>query len=211
MKDILLCQREKNVLQRFGERTREVGFLRCILGLLKRERYRRMQKKYGFDPWHISPYELRKYVQEVSNYISLSGAEVVVDIGCGLGELLRSLPEVPVRAGYDINKNVLEAAETLGGRICFEQGSFSEVRLEQPIDFLVTLNFMHGSPEEVWRPRYHEIAVKNEIRHFIVDTLIGRKEGYSLDFRRILPENYERAGRLGPFRNGRFVEIYKKR
>ena len=203
-------ERKTNILRRFGERTREVGILRCIFGLLKRERYRRLQKKYGFDPWHISPYELRKYVQEVSFYIRATRAEVVIDIGCGLGELLRSLRGIPVRVGYDVNRNVLDAAKALNDHIRFEQGSFSEVKMEQPIDFLVTMNFMHGSPEEVWRPRYHEITRRNEIRHFIVDTLVGREEGYSLDFRRILPENYKRIDRLGPFRNGRFVEIYEK-
>ena len=199
------------MLQRLFERTREVGFIFCIIGISKRERYKKLQRKYGFPMWHISPYELREYLQQVSVYIRNANAQVVVDIGCGLGELLRSLKGVQNRIGYDVNRNVIEAARSLGGGICFKEGSFSDVSLQQPIDFLVTLNFMHGSPEKVWRQTYHEIAEKNDIRHFVVDTLIGRENCYSLDFSKILPENYERISRMGPFRNGRYVEIYAKR
>lgn len=199
------------MLLRLFERIKEVGFFFCIRGLIKRERYKRLQKKYGFALWHISPYELREYLQKVSFYIRNANAQVVVDLGCGLGELLRSLDGVKTRIGYDIDQKVIEAARGLDSNINFKQGSFSEVQLQQPIDFLVTLNFMHGSPEEVWNPPYHEIAAKNEIRHFVVDTLVGREDGFSLDFGRILPENYERVSRMGPFRNGRYVEVYAKK
>lgn len=199
------------MFQRLSERIKEVGFFCCIFGLIKRERYKMLQKKYGFALWHISPYELREYLQQVSDYIRNAEAQVVVDIGCGLGELLRSLDGVQTRIGYDIDCNVIEAARSLGGDIRFVQGSFSEVKLKQPIDFLVTLNFMHGSQEKVWRLPYHEIAAENDIRYFVVDTLTGREEGFSLDFSRILPENYERVSRMGPFRNGRYVEVYAKK
>ena len=198
------------MFQRLNEKIQEVGFSCCILGLIKREWYKILQKRYGFDLWHISPYELRAYLQQVSFYIRNAEAQVVVDIGCGLGELLRSLDGVPIRIGYDIDYNVIEAARSLDGDICFRQGSFSEVKLKQPIDFIVTLNFMHGSPEEVWRRTYHPIAAENDVQYFDVDTLSGKGDGFSLDFSRILPENYERVSRMGPFRNGRYVEVYEK-
>lgn len=49
-----------HLLRKIGE----VGIINCILGGVKRERYKRLCKKYHFDSWHITPYELRKYLQD---------------------------------------------------------------------------------------------------------------------------------------------------
>lgn len=190
---------------------REVGIINCLLGGIKRERYKRLCKKYHIDRWHVSPYELRKYVQVTAEYVNSKKVDVVVDIGCGLGEMLRHI-NAETRIGIDDQEEVIKVARMLDkGNITYNVGSFDTVNMTSPIDYLITLGFMHGSTEETWKSCYHDIAKRNEIRHFIVDTI---PEGYDgahyLDFRIILPDNYKLIDKMGPFLGGRFIEVYEK-
>lgn len=193
------------------KKIKEVGIVNCARGTVIRERYKRLQKKYQFDPWHVSPYELRRYLQAVAEYIRQRNPAVVVDIGCGLGELLRHI-NAGVKVGYDVCGDALEVARLLSdGDIEYHLGSFDEVTMEQPIDYLVTLGFMHGSREDTWRSCYHDIAARNEIRHFVVDTVPeGWDRAHYLDFSKIMPDNYELTDKMGPFLSGRMIEVYEK-
>lgn len=193
------------------KKVEEVGIINCMLGGIKRGRYKKLCKKYHFDSWHVSPYELRKYVQVTAAYVNSKNPDTVVDIGCGLGEMLRHINSEK-RIGFDIHEETIKVARMLSkGDITFCVGSFDEVNVEGPIDYLITLNFMHGGTERTWRSCYHNIAERNEIRHFIIDTV---PEGYDganyLDFGIILPDDYKLIDKMGPFSGGRFVEVYRK-
>ena len=189
----------------------EVGIMNCILGGIKQEHYKKLCKKYQIDRWHVSPYELRKYIQVTAQYVNAKKADVVVDIGCGFGEMLRHI-KAETRVGFDVQEELIKVAGMLSkGKVTYHVGSFDNVNMKTPIDYLITLNFMHGSTEETWKAAYHEIAGRNEIRHFIVDTI---PEGYDgahyLDFTSILPDTYKLIDKMGPFLGGRFVEVYEK-
>ena len=190
----------------------EEGIANCIRGSIIREKYKKLQKVYHFDPWHISPYELRRYLQAVAEYMNGKAPAVVVDVGCGLGELLRHT-KAKVKIGYDVCEDTLGAARALSrGDIEYRLGSFDEMAVDRPVDYLVTLGFMHGSREEAWRPCYHDIAARNDIRHFIVDTVPeGWDNACFLDFGRIMPENYRLIDKMGPFLSGRMIEVYEKK
>lgn len=190
---------------------REVGIINCILGGIKREKYKVLCKKYHFDSWHIAPYELRKYLQATAAYVNEKKADVVVDIGCGLGEMLRHI-NAGIRIGFDIHEEPVKVARMLcKDNVIYQMGSFDEVNLNEPIDYLITLGFMHGGTEETWRSCYHNIAKRNDVRHFLVDTV---PEGYDgahyLNFSNILPDNYKLINKMGPFLGGRFIEVYEK-
>lgn len=189
----------------------EVGIGNCILGGMKRERYKILHKKYQFDSWHISPYEFKKYLQDTAAYVNANKANVVVDVGCGLGELLQHI-NAGIKVGFDIHEEPVRAARMLNkGNVIYNVGSLDEVNLEEPIDYLITLGFMHGSTEETWKPCYHNAAKRNDIRHFIVDTVPeGYENAHYLDFSKILPEDYKLVDKMGPFLGGRFIEVYGK-
>ena len=93
--------------------------------------------------------------------------------------------------------------------IVYRTGSFDAL-VEKPVDYLVTLNFMHGGTEETWREPYHTAAVRNDIGHFIVDTVPEEGGSHFLNWAKILPENYRRVERLGPFLGGRYVEVWER-
>lgn len=188
---------------------KEVGLKNVIVGTVKRIKYEKLIKKYHINPWHLSPYEWRKYVQECAKYINCHNCKTVVDIGCGLGGLLQHI-DADNKIGLDIQEEVIHAARELSdGTITLATGSFEELT-EKPVDYLITLNFMHGCPEATWTKPYRLVAERNDVRNFIVDTLPPTKGRYLLDWGKILPENYRRIERLGPFLSGRYIEIWEK-
>jgi hypothetical protein len=75
--------------------TRAVEFLRrhggrrlasCVFCKLL---YRALQLIYRFDPWHASaPYACREYKVRAVDLASSTHSRVVLDIGCGLGDII---------------------------------------------------------------------------------------------------------------------------
>ncbi|MDE7021148.1 MAG: class I SAM-dependent methyltransferase [Lachnospiraceae bacterium] len=188
---------------------KEVGLKNVLVGGWKRIKYGKLIKKYHFDSWHLSPYEWKEYAQACVNYINADNGRTVVDIGCGLGGILQHV-KAEKRIGLDLHEEVILAARELNDKtITWRTGSFDAL-VEKPVDYLVTLNFMHGGTEETWREPYHTAAKRNDVRRFIVDTVPEGGGSHFLHWDKILPDNYRRAERLGPFLSGRYVEIWEK-
>lgn len=188
---------------------KEVGLKNVIVGGLKRIKHGKLIRKYHFESWHLSPYEWKEYAQACANYINAHDCKTIVDIGCGLGGILRHV-RAERKIGIDLHEEVILAARELSdGTITYKTGSFDALT-EKPIDYLVTLNFMHGGTEATWTKPYHTAAEQNDVRHFIVDTVPAEGGSHLLDWRKILPEDYQRVERLGPFLSGRYVEVWEK-
>lgn len=188
---------------------REVGPQNVLVGGWKRIKYGKLIEKYHFDSWHLSPYEWKEYAQACVKYINANDCQTIVDIGCGLGGILRHV-KADRKIGLDLQEEVILAARELSDKtIIYRTGSFDALA-EKPVDYLVTLNFMHGGTEETWREPYQTAAARNDIRHFIVDTVPEEGGSHFLDWSRILPGNYRRIERLGPFLSGRYVEVWEK-
>lgn len=195
----------------------EVGFVNFCIGCIRRIEYVILCRKYGFDRWHVQPYELRKYAIETGGYISGYRPQLVVDIGCGLGDLLRhiKLSETGAGFGYDVSEKAIKAAKKLSKSkmLNFYVGSFDEVNFDKRIDYLSALGFMHGCSEEYWKPQFEKLLGRNEVYHVVVDVFPEKNEigQYQLDFSQILPSNFEREQRLGPFKGDKYVEIWTNR
>ncbi len=204
------CEREKEGTDmKIIRKIKEVGPGNVLIGGIRRIRYKKLYRKYHFDSWHLSPYEWKAYAQACVNYVNAHDCQTVVDIGCGLGGVLQHC-RAPEKIGIDLHEEVILAARELsGGAVTYRTGSFDALT-EKPVDYLITLNFMHGGTEDTWRKPYHTAAERNDVRHFIVDTVPAEGGSHFLDWSRILPDHYKRIERFGPFLGGRYVEVWEK-
>lgn len=129
---------------------RRVGLLRNLRCLVDRLWLCLLARYFRFDPWHASaPYSCRTYKQTVVDLVNSLSPHTVVEIGCGLGELLCRI-HAPRRYGYDIDKGVIRAARFLhGSKIAFIHGD--SAKLEQDsMDVLILVNWIHSqSPAEL--------------------------------------------------------------
>lgn len=202
----------EGIIKKVLRKVKEVGFKNIIIGSVKKVKYTRLLKKYHFDSWHLSPYEWKEYAQVCVRYVNAQNCKTIADIGCGLGEILQHV-KADKKIGLDLQEEVIRAARELSdGKINFEVGSFDNLT-EIPVDYLITLNFMHGRIESEWVETYHVTAVRNDVQHFVVDTVPDKIFGpttHFLDWSKILPDNYKRIERFGPFLSGRYVEIWEK-
>ena len=174
--------------------------------------YKKLRKKYQFDSWHESPYELRKYAQATAEYINKHNAHTVVDIGCGLGEVLRNVSATK-RIGLDGCERCIEVAKKIdkSKTIEYSVGSFDKLKIDGSIDYVITIGFMHGAREDAWKEVYHECARRNDIKAFIVDVLPENPPTHHLDFDLILPNNYVLKEKMGPFLADRWLLVYEKK
>ncbi len=113
--------------------------------------YRVLRFFYRFDPWHASaPYACREYKHRAVALAASIAPRTVVDIGCGLGEVVARIPAVQ-RYGLDPAAAVIRAARLLfGRRATFGVASVTEAAAirgavsEGEIDLLIMLNWPHG-------------------------------------------------------------------
>jgi SAM-dependent methyltransferase len=121
-----------------------LGITNLILCVFTRNRYKSLQKKFEFDPWHSKgTYYCRPYQRQAAKLINSVFPNKVVEVGCGLGEILQRV-NARQRFGYDIDQNVISAAKYLRGKkIIFRVGTCYDVK-ETDIDVLVLLNWIHN-------------------------------------------------------------------
>ncbi|BAU23562.1 hypothetical protein THC_1191 [Caldimicrobium thiodismutans] len=144
------------------------GIILCVLytgGLII------LNKFLKFDRWHIKGnYYCRTYKRKAVELANSLKPEVVVDVGCGLGEIIGKV-HAKVKYGMDIDKNALIIARLLHRDTKFVVGSFEKViRLPiYKIDLIIMLNFLHGLEVSNWISSLREIIEKKAVRYILID------------------------------------------
>lgn len=188
---------KKPLKARIANIYKEVGAVRFFCGVLKRCYYMLLCKRYGFDRWHIQPIELRPYALRIVEYINglkHSHEDCVVEVGCGLGEILRNL-QYANKYGFDLSESVLNAAKFLGDREEYLRGTFCDVSAEIKADrifVLIAVNFIHGIEPSELRSYFMDIINNIDVETIIVDTVDGEGYKYCHNLKEILPEYPEK-------------------
>lgn len=181
-----------------------------------------LRKVWGFDKWHVSPIEERDYAYSVINaaeyYISsyrLNGD--VVEIGCGLGDIIGRVKCNNQKVGYDISKEVISCGRYIHPFVKFRHGTFEDVS-HKDIACLIMVNFIHSISEEKLKESVRQLVSNNSVELIIIDVLEkieNSQYAYSHSGESILGSEFVRIQRVGPFeaegQAKRYIEIYKKR
>lgn len=140
-----------------------------IRNLITKAQRKLIQLIYGFDKWHISPLSERPYARDVILYSNKrSDRNSFVEIGCGLGDIIRNVDYV-TRAGYDNDAKVLKAARALPSkmrtgkkRAKFGVFNFPETVLTGTYDVITMVNWIH---------HIEPVVLKKNIEQFYKDNL----------------------------------------
>jgi SAM-dependent methyltransferase len=110
---------------------------------------------FEFDSWHVSaPFSCRPYKGQVVELANSLQPKTVVEVGCGLGDILRRI-SARERFGFDTDSGVIRAARFLhrssahwiqGDAACVGNA----VPIDRSIDCLIMVNWIHNlSPQEL--------------------------------------------------------------
>lgn len=147
-------------------------------------RYRRLQEQFGFNAWHVkSPFARRPYKRRVVAMVESFAPETVVEIGCGLGEIL-ARTSARHRFGFDQEAAVVAAAAHLHASVAsFHTGDLNRPEeiaqiVNRPIDVLVAVNWPHILPMDDIVNGLSGLAAHVPVSILIIDTIRPERAGY---------------------------------
>jgi SAM-dependent methyltransferase len=128
-----------------------------------------MHLLFGFNRWHIvGNVHCRPYKIYLANILNKLNSELIVEVGCGLGEILLHL-KAKRRKGYDIDKGAIKYLNFINrSQAEFYIGSFSEVK-ESNIDILILVNWIHElHPDDL---KKQILTFKSKCRYILLDKI----------------------------------------
>lgn len=154
-----------------------------MVGKCKQRIYAILQRIYLFDVWHLGPINFKPYAWDIvfmaEKYIDKKEIQYVVEVGCGLGDIIGNIRTVQNKKcrkiGIDRERNVIRAAKLLHPSITFLQGSFDSCRNRDRV-CLIMVNFIHMIPKEELREEIRQLLLMNKVELVILDTFSRNKD-----------------------------------
>lgn len=132
-----------------------------------------LSKIYGFDDWHANnPPSCRPYKEYVANLVNHLKPRVVVEVGCGLGDIL-AMVNCKTKYGIDLDKGAIKAAKILHpfSHTMFIEGDLSKVsEIKSRIDVLFAIGWVH-----LVSPKYLEneiLKIKDNLSYIVLDRFV---------------------------------------
>ena len=129
------------------EKIKILGIASSIACLMKTLHLYFLQKKYGFDHWHVrADYSCKPYKKQVVDIVnSLHKMDVAVEVGCGLGDILAKT-NIKNRIGIDIDQKVIDCASVLRPNLNFYSGGLEDVDkyIKKKDIVMIAINFTHN-------------------------------------------------------------------
>jgi hypothetical protein len=171
---------------------------------------------FRFDKWHISVLGEKRYAMEIIRYCnSLKRDKQVLEIGCGLGDILRNVESFR-SFGYDRDVNALKAAVFLSlfrpGRVSFKSHVFPKDEITGKYDVIILVNWIHGIEPSVLRENLHSLFSFNLTTNgiIIIDTVHEERYMYNHNIDLLTDGIDCDLEKLGVFNHLREVWIIKK-
>ncbi len=191
------------------KKIRLLGFKKISICLIKSLYYRLLGVFFKFDSWHArTPYECRTYKKIVVDLVNGLSKKSVVEIGCGLGEVI-SRVHAERKYAYDKDQSVINAASFLHSHgTVFRTGTFHNLDIgESPIDVIITVNVLcNMAPHQA---KECLMALLSRIRptYLVLDSVVG-DYGLRHDYARLLPSELDECSRVYD-NEARWIFVYK--
>jgi hypothetical protein len=147
-------------------------------------RNRLLRARFGFAPWHVRSHAVaRPYKAQVARVVSELAPTAVVEIGCGLGDILGNV-SAPVRVGLDSDSGAVRAASTLHPDCTFHSASFEDAAEVlsalgvEGIDALILVNWTHDLPPTELTEGLMKLAAAHDINWLVMDIITSPDPGY---------------------------------
>lgn len=167
---------------------------------------------FRFDSWHVYASIRPKYVKVVWDIANgLKPRNKVVEIGCGLGNLLEGL-KYKSRIGIDIDQRVISAARFIHylrrSQIIFKSSYFEDECRTKDANLVIMINWIHSIPADELRKKI-EYIIKNilmENGYLLCEGVSTYKHYHSKSF-------FEKFGEIetSHFVDGREIYLVKVR
>jgi len=140
--------------------------------------WRRLLKLvFRFDDWHVNIIADRLYAQAIVRHCNNKPDRTsVVEIGCGLGDIIRRL-KYGIKLGLDMDQHVIRAAKFNSclslSPVTFRQFTFPDDELEHEYSTIITVNWVAEIQPDVLKANLEKYFSSNLLPggQIIIDTV----------------------------------------
>ena len=121
---------------------------------------------FRFHDWHTLPLSLKRYAQDIILFLNRgNNNDVYLEIGCGLGDIVRNV-NFKKRIGLDSENKVLRAAWFLSllsfqQNIVYKKFTFPTDPIDGEFDAIVMVNWIHEIEPEILKLKIREYYSNN--------------------------------------------------
>jgi len=176
-----------------------------------------LQRAFGFDAWHVG-HAGERYAADLVRYLNgqaEADRQAAVEMGCGLGDILRHL-RFHTRLGLDRDPRVLRAARLLalfqrGTDLRFAVFEFPHAQLDGQYNAIVMVNWIHLIPPGSLHHTIHRYFANHlhEGGRLVIDTVDDPAYTYNHRVRDLAPAGAS-IDHLGRYARQRDVWVLRK-
>ena len=175
-------------MKKIKEIINRVGLINTLIAIFKRLLFALLRVIFGFNRWHASAViNSRPYKLQTVAIVNELKPESVVEIGCGLGEILKRI-EAKNKIGIDSDPGVLKAARLIDrtGSKYIESDFFNVKKVHIPFESTDILLMINWSHELLWEKLKNTIIKLQEelkIKTLVIDIIVDSdvwEEDYSV-------------------------------
>jgi len=153
---------------------------------------------YRFDFWHVmSSYDCKPYKQQVVGILNQYDIKSVVEIGCGLGDIV-SRVSAPSKFGIDREVSAVAVAKKIDQSTRYIVASLDQVEdslnYVDQVDCFMLINFTHNIETDLLVKELKHLLTRFRPRYIFVDIIKHDFRGYRyhhkvMDFNKLQPSS----------------------